>query len=126
MFLILLLGYYFFREDDAFCHALCSRDSELPPSPSGCEADSDLQIEGLAILCSASEEQYWSLLLICLQLSRAQMDAASEMDLKSTQAVAVLDVSYGFIYMLIIVMSGNTCMSCQILWYPVAILSFHQ
>lgn len=119
------LGYFFSREDSAFSHLLCSRDSELPPSPSGCDVYCHLQIEGLAILYSA-REQYCSVLLTCPQLSRAQMATASEVDLKATQAVAVQYISYVFIYVLMIVMSGNTCTSCQILWYPVAILSFHQ
>lgn len=126
MFLILLLGYYLFREDYAFCHLLCFRDSEPVPSPSSHYAYCNPQTEALAILYPANKEQYCSFVLICLQLSWTQMDAASAMDLKGTQAVAVLFVSYVFIYMLLIVTSRNTCMSCQELWYPVAILSFHQ
>lgn len=58
------------------------RDSEHPPSPAGCGAYCDLQMEGLAVLCSVGEDQRCSLLLVCPQLSRTQMDAASEPGLK--------------------------------------------
>lgn len=80
-----------------------------------------------------SRSQFWELWeqcpalpLCCPWLKQAQVDAAWEMDLKSTEAVAVLWGSYVFIYMLLIVLSGNTGVSCQLLWYPVALLSFHQ